>query len=397
MRTLGYSVAMALLGLALGGEAGAQDQLVVVNKPLAACQVPQGTEWSLSDVRNAVRSVLPAAPKEDEYIIVHVVNYTNAATIGSQQWYVYNERWSNPAEPAWLLDPSYGSHYRRQRIFGSRHVGVVYVYRDVEALPADRVKQLTPSGKSTADVIFQHQDTDEPFVKGPGGLFLLRSFSDLAGLKYKVAITKKIPAPLQNLQAAAELGFRGEGEAQIVKAAPQKVTLCAGDLFDVGPVPSDMIVSAVVGTEKEKELSKQTYDNEGKYRYDFSFALPLNSYKDLTYEKKDNVVTAKEIKKESLFATVNVSPFAFDTKRAQVQLLPRFLYGMPITGKPLQHHLLAAAIGLNRAQVFVGVLFNRTETPSGNELPKTATWERTLSFGLNLPVQSVVAVLKPKK
>jgi hypothetical protein len=94
----------------------------------------------------------------------------------------------------------------------------------------------------------------------------------------------------------------------------------------------------------------------------------------------------------------------FDTKRAQAQLVPRLLYGMPITGKPLQHHLVALAVGLNRVQAFAGFRFDRRQAISlGQEAGvPTATlggssvgdkWDRTVVYGINLPVSTVRQLL----
>ena len=77
---------------------------------------------------------------------------------------------------------------------------------------------------------------------------------------------------------------------------------------------------------------------------------------------------------------------------------------MPITGKPLQHHLVGASIGLNYVQVFGGARFDRREqvvssvegnTPTGSLVtPSGDRWTKSWVWGLNIPVQSVVNLLK---
>jgi hypothetical protein len=163
--------------------------------------------------------------------------------------------------------------------------------------------------------------------------------------------------------------------------------------------------TAVSGS-SSKQIGKNTFDNEKKYRYDFSFALPLKSYQDLTVSSTDLTVTAKNVNKQNLFAVVNLSPFAYDTKKASFQLLPVFLYGMPITGKPLNHHLIAAAIGLNRVQFFAGILVNHNQVAPGNSVPGSTNssstsagpirdyWSAKLSYGINFPVSTITSLLK---
>lgn len=89
-------------------------------------------------------------------------------------------------------------------------------------------------------------------------------------------------------------------------------------------------------------------------------------------------------------------------------MIPIFLYGVPITGKPLDRHLLALAIGLNRVQVFAGVTINKTAAPQTLMAGEAATasqltsdlhihWVTKLAVGTNLPVNRVITALKGSK
>lgn len=225
-------------------------------------------------------------------------------------------------------------------------------------------------------------------------------------ISYKISVTKKLPAPLQNLQGI--IGIVAHGQPSAIKVKAQYIALTTGKAFTVEPLPSDMNVSALNGAgDQQKELSKLTFDNEKKYWYDFSFAFPVNSLKQLSYDTSNNTVTARTVTKQNLFAVADIS-LPFDTKKAQYQLIPVLLYGVPITGKPLDRHLLALAIGLNKLQVFAGITFNRTNVPRTLAAGQTATpnqlnsdlhdrWVRKLSVGINLPVGTVVNLLKGSK
>ena len=234
-----------------------------------------------------------------------------------------------------------------------------------------------------------------------GNLLVPASYLPIA---YDIAITKKKPAPIQNLQKGLSLAVAHGGNPAVIPLKMDTTTsLCGGAFFDVAHVPSDIaVVASVEGADGEqKQLAKQTYDNEGKYWYDFSFALPLKSYQDLRYDESGGTVSATKVNKSDLFMVVNLG-LPFDTKNAQFSLVPRLLYGMAIAGQPLKHHLLALAVGLSKLQLYGGAVFNRDPaTPAvsaGSVEESTAShWSRSFVWGLNLPVSAVTEALAPKK
>lgn len=236
------------------------------------------------------------------------------------------------------------------------------------------------------------------------------SFEALSKLTYKATITKKKPEPLQNLEAIAKLAAAQAGGSRIRVSAPP-TNLCTAGAFVINDLPSDVKVQALVGDgDKQKELGTQTYDNERRYNFDFSLALPLKTRRDVTVDVENRQISAKTIEKTDVFAFLNLSPVPIDTKRVHAQYLPRLVYGMPITGKPLQHHILGLAIGINRGQVFAGWRWDRNEVVSGTEASGSPTitevsqvgtstekWTKAFVWGLNMPVSTVVKALTPKK
>ena len=221
---------------------------------------------------------------------------------------------------------------------------------------------------------------------------------------YNIGITKKTPAPWQNLQDAVSLAIaQGASPTNIPLKMDTTTSLCGGGVFDVEHIPSDIAVTAtIVDKDKaQKQLTKQTFDNEGLYWYDFSFALPLKSYQDLSYDNSNGTVSAKKVNKSDLFLVANIG-LPFDTKSAEFDIIPRLLYGLPISGQPLKHHLLALAIGLNKVQLYGGYVFNqdpaKPAVATGSVTDATtSTWSHSFTWGLNVPVSAIAAALKPKK
>jgi hypothetical protein len=221
-----------------------------------------------------------------------------------------------------------------------------------------------------------------------------------------VSVTGKTPAPVENFKNAARLAVAGQSEPQArvyVKVEPTVV--CAGGHMTVKHVPSDLVVTALTHDAKDQEVqrSRQTFDNEGKYWWDVSVALPLQSRRDLTIDVDAGQIAAKQVDKTDLFAVVNVG-LPRDTKRLQWQLVPGFAYGLPLTGKPLQHHLVGLTVGLNFVQLLGGIRFDRrlqvaaavqNGTLVGVESsPAGGKWERQWVWGINVPVKTVVDLFK---
>jgi hypothetical protein len=260
----------------------------------------------------------------------------------------------------------------------------------------------------TGRITLVDRETGEPVVALTPTLLTTDDFGGLSSLNYKIAVTKKVPAPQQNLQAVTKVITGMATPSTVVLSVRQAQSLCAGQHVRIEPLPSDMEVTALAGAKGDEALSKQTYDNERKYNIDFSFAVPLKTYNDLTLVSESGAVTAKKVEKTDLFAVANLSLWPYDTKKPQAQILPVVLYGMPITGNPLKHQLLAFGFGLNKVQVFVGWQWDRIESVSAESADGVTTgtiaapatgpkWSRRVVWGINLPVRTVVDLLAPKK
>lgn len=260
----------------------------------------------------------------------------------------------------------------------------------------------------TSRIILVDRETGQPIVGLTPTLLTTADFGGLASLNYKIAVTKKVPAPQQNLQALTKVITGMSAPSTVVLSVNQGQSLCAGQEIRIEPLPSDMEVTALAGAKGDEALSKHTYDNERRYNLDFSFAVPLETYNDLTLVSESGDVTAKKVEKTDLFAVANLSFWPYDTKKPQAQFLPVVLYGMPVTGNPLKHQLLAVGFGLNKVQVFVGWQWDRIEAVSAETADGVTTgtiaapatgnrWSRRTVWGINLPVRTVVSMLTPKK
>ncbi len=129
--------------------------------------------------------------------------------------------------------------------------------------------------------------------------------------------------------------------------------------------------------------------------------MPINTYKDVSYDQSSNSITAKTISRTNVWAFFNFG-IPRDTKNMNYQLIPTGLYGVPISGQPLKHHIFAASIGLNKVNFFVGVRLDQKNFVHDYSKPLTSAneyqaWRTHLVYGLNFPVSTIVSALTKKK
>src|SRR5579864_1719033 len=454
----------AVIACALVLTASASDQTIIISQQPKVCSAGIAAPLDIISAPAAINAALGVAPDPSTYYIIHDVTYNSDFSVSEQHWYVYYADWQNPSTWAQIEDPRIAKHFEESRIYGSSRVGLVYFHRNVlgttaevavtrataraagAGFPAEMAGYLVnnkiilgnarapsqteidaatgPAKQTLTDqgTALQFDLVDDSTARKLVGFsphysaqsyVIDEAFNPLAtSLSYTIDITKKIPAPVQDLQGIIRLAQGQAGKPKTLSIGTDQLTLCGGQTFVVSALPSDMTTTANVSTgngvsgSSSKQIGKNTFDNERKYHYDFSLALPLKSYQDLTVNSSDLTITAKKVDKQNLFAMVNLSPFPYDTKKASFQVLPVFLYGMPITGKPLNHHLIAAAVGLNRVQFFAGILVSHNKDAPGNSVPGSSSssststgpvrdyWSAKVSYGINFPVSTITSLLK---
>lgn len=409
MNMNGKACLAAALVCALASTAAvAQDQTIVVDQPLKPCASTAHATLDEADAEAVIARALETADPHTYYIL-HAVEFNKGRmTIAQERWYVYYKPWRARPPLWWVIDSRLAKHFPETRIFGASQVGLVYLYINVPTYETQNAVPRAPDRPEVTqreELTFTNSATGESLVPLSPTLMTTASFQPLSTVFYRLEVTKKEPAPLQNLKSAARLAV---GQAAVSKrvfvSVNETASVCAGRLVAINHVPSNVLVHALMkdGSE-EREVGHQTFDNEAKSWWDVSFALPLQTRNDLTVNVEAGQIAAKKVQKADLFAVIDVG-VPRDTKKVQLQLVPTLIYGMPITGKPLQHHLVGASIGLNYVQVFGGARFDRREqvvssvegnTPTGSLVtPSGDRWTKSWVWGLNIPVQSVVNLLK---
>ncbi|HSS21389.1 MAG TPA: hypothetical protein VLL54_15040 [Pyrinomonadaceae bacterium] len=316
---------------------------------------------------------------DDFYCVIHVMRWAdpsaaNAAdgsakltqTVASQNWYVFNngkgkgfgnsKTWSN--EDFTSLN----------RIFGVKRIHQLYIH-------LNSIKSLR-----------------------------------YAQARYDFNIEKKAPQNLSNLFNVAQLfiTFPSAAVAGAVDNTPEN--LWGGDSVDLLYVPSNVTITAsivkdvVAGPMVALDKPKK-FDNEGRYWWDVSVALPVKHISQTQFDTTANTVTAKKVDKQNAFALINLYPVPVDIKGSTFTWVPHFVGGVAIQKQPLKKFLLGAGFGPRFANFYVGAVFTEEKKPSTLKEGDSATqsqldadlrkhYKPKFSFGFNLPVRGILESLK---
>ncbi len=319
----------------------------------------------------------------DSYFVIHLLRWKDVTvdaadnskaspTVDSQHWYVYHHQkvWSDQ------------DFTTAKRIFGKHRVWFLYVH-----------------------------------INKPGGL----AYSSI----YEIQTTKKIPAYLDHLiQLAGLFGIK----APAAGGGGGGINVFGAQEFEIPYVPSDVKFTPqltlaappppVPGAPKPPNFGTvgsvvsgptgETFDNEGKYRVDFSVGVPFTKISQLQYSDTNGAITAAKVDKREIYGFFNLYPVPVDLKRSGFSKFPHLVTGVAIATNPLKKGFVGIGYGPALANFYIGAMINTDRAPAGLACGTTPTpaqsqgtlFNRTcfkLGFGLNMGVGAVVNALKGTK
>jgi hypothetical protein len=312
--------------------------------------------------------------------------------IDLQNWYTYNVNEKDS--------------FKGVRIYGSKNVGFLYVH--VNALGSNT---LTPAASAKlATDNFITSDMSRPGVAVDSGV-VIKGYT-----LFNYTWEEKPKLPKIAADAKALLGLIAQGAAN-PDFKEQPVMLYGSSVKNPLPLKyktSDLTVKMIqyidqgAGQVDTNQISAQTYDNEGRARFDLSLGVPVTRVKELSFNASDNTVRSSKTDRQHLYAFMNIFLKPIDTKGLKVNSTPHLMFGLPITGKPLDSPFVGGGYGFNKIQVFAGVVFNRERRPSTLSTGAAATqgqlesdlrpkYKPKFMMGLNFPVKQIVDALSSKK
>lgn len=395
-----------------------QDQVETVNDPLRSLSYTTGIDQENAKIigigdgspndsaRSIIEKTLGSKVLEDPdfYCIIHVVRWqwnrqtlTKDPVVAAQNWYIYH-RTTKFEETGWGT-----KKFNGDRIYGSKNIGLLYIYLNTPSTTQAQIDaNATAKGEITQRKIARIVGGKSVVQLGDTSNFVVQDYLRIA---YKVSVTKKLPAPVQN--AIAGLGLLQGETPQVTLEAHDAVNLWGGRVMTLTPRPADISVQAFLGTNEggQMELGKKTFDNEQRYRYDFSAGVPVRGVKELQFNAENNTVGARKIERQNVYAFFDFYPVPTDTKGLGFMKVPGFIFGLPIKGKAFDHPVAGLNFGLNRVQLFGGIVFNRERVPNTLNEGDPATqnqlendfrtrYVRKFIWGINMPLRQVKEALK---
>lgn len=396
-----------------------------------------------------LKATLHVEPTKSDYYVVHVVRWateddeTKPQTIDKQNWYVFqNGEWSDQ------------DFSERKRIYGAKSVRLLYVHLnrregfDYSITYNLEVTKKTPAFLANLALIGKQFGVTggagirKEEIGGYWGTHLFKFDYVPSDLKftpvYDLLSRSCAPGADDKVSAGqAQPNARGAGPVAAGQPMPDPGAFApdpgtpkpaggAGIPALPTPTPKPKAPgaaspgSAPDGFEDPVEpefafaptgrqvtgLKSETFDNEGRYFFDFSVGVPITKIRDVKFTSTSlDRLTATKTDQSNLFAFFNLYPVPVDTKRNAVQRWPHLVTGTKIGSQPLKKVVLAGGWGPVMANFYVGVLFNTRalaegatcDNPTASAAAGAKLQNKTckeFTFGINLPVGALISAAK---
>jgi hypothetical protein len=260
----------------------------------------------------------PFAVNPGDAYLLHVVQLRTGGKLSSAaNWYVYQPE----GLPRFTMQ-SGQTRFESARIFGQKRIWIVYVHLYAEAQKAPTL----PSSMYTLTIKKKTSQLE----------------TDIGGVLQILTMKPK----------SAATGADGETIVGYAFAQP----------FELKTVPVSIDVSAQIGATPDalKEISKGSFVDEGTSPVGLSFAVPLNSYKDLSYEPTGTTIQPQTVQRQNIYLNIDLYYPKADLSDASSRYFPHLIFGIPLKSQPYRHLMLGFAFGLKYISPFAGVVFDRT-------------------------------------
>jgi hypothetical protein len=324
-----------------------------------------------------IRKMIPGNPEADRPTIIHILQWSDASHTSAnfQQWYVWNP---HKAKMGGFYALSDQTMFEGTLIPGETEFRLIFIHLNSKA-PGSSTPQIgddsfTDNTHSALKIPITY---DIDITKEPSQL--LQDAETL--LKY---FGVPIPvAPLAPASSPTYVGYWGWADfsskfsTSSIKITPssQKIT------------PTSTAAQPNKATDS---LTAKTYTNEGLRYVGLSVAVPVKSYKDVTYQSSSGSLAPTTVTKQNVYGTVDFYlPPALPGLMA-VRYIPHAFVGVPFEGKVFKQPMAGLAVGLPWLQVFGGEVFDRDNGPTGAH-SKTTTH---FVFGVKISVSAAMTALK---
>ena len=120
-----------------------------------------------------------------------------------------------------------------------------------------------------------------------------------------------------------------------------------------------------------------------------SFAIPVASYKDVTFDQSANTLTPKTVSRQNLYACLDIYLPPIEPSLLTKSYLPHPFVGLPITGKVLEHPMAGVALGRFGVELFYSGIYDLENKDASGA--KHAVWKST--YGIKISIDAGKAAL----
>jgi hypothetical protein len=250
-------------------------------------------------------------------------------------------------------------------------------------------------GRQNLFLVYLHFPSDS--ATGDEGTRLLQG-----ELGYVITITKQKSQFDKDLASLISV-VKPEGAGAKLNAARAQDAYFASFAFKTGFEVCSVSITAAVAADKttpgaaaaDKKTETRatsptvTYIDEAKTWRGLSFAVPVASYKDVTFDKAATTLTPKTVTRQNTYACFDLYCPAIEPSLIQRSYLPHAFVGLPLTGKVLKRPMAGVAVGHYGIEVFYSAVYDMENQDA--TAAKHPVWKFT--YGVKLSIDAGKALL----
>lgn len=301
------------------------------------------------------------------YVVINVINLAGTAdaqNVASNNWYLYSKHktFASGFAGGWKVTDFDGA----TRLYGAKKILLLSILEN----------DLTPASNGNP------------------------------AISYTLTVTKQQATNVSDALQLLGLVFP-QAKAAGTDATPASYWACGvvPVAYKTSTIKIDLAYSAGGGSPYS---ASQSFTNEAKEHWDFSFALPVKKASALQYSSTANTVTASQINKTDLFAVFDWYPYPVDLKNSKFTFIPGVFGGVAMNSQPLHSLLFGASVGAKLAQVYVGALLLKQQQLNGLSTGSTATtaqlsaatsyaYKPSFSIGIKISISAAAAAISGSK
>jgi hypothetical protein len=327
-----------------------------------------------------------APPDSDTVVIIHVLGWKDAAHSGSKfdKWYVFDPHshtYDFYVKTAQQL-------FEGTTIAGRTKYRFVYIHFNFDlnpdgSKPDESIQSDVSLCPDKTSICLLHPVSYNVVISKQQTQFMqdLNTVLKIAGLGGLIPAGKELPAP-----SSRSVGYWSYSDFT-AQYSTSSIKLTAS----LASPPTGKAAGTAQQNAASSQLASQTYANEKPSYIGLSFAVPVTSYKDVTFQSSTGTFAPSSITQQNVYVTFDAYFPAAQPGLAAFRWVPHPFAGLPIKGKVLQHTMAGLAFGLPWFEPFAGIVFDR-QNASVNGTSQRTTFKGV--FGFKVSVSAVAKALK---